>query len=327
MTCHEARAALSALLDDELTRSERGEIEAHLAGCPECRRDLEGLRQTAALLHRIEPARAPRGFVERVVATARPRPWYRRVVTAAFLPLSVKLPAEATAVVMVSLLALYAFERSPTVQQAARLEGPPGETRPSELGRSESLAKLDERAGRAERLSPDRTEGRAAPGRRAEPTQPGTLLSRDSSAPAAPSPAQRSAGKTEPAPASPSGSPALPRAENRARARESAETTPRDSLGASGLSAKATRSPADVIARVVVKDREVAGRELGHLVTRVGGSLIERRRDGEAVIVEALIPRARYPDVVRGLASLGPSRIEFARPDLPAQIRILLRVD
>jgi len=104
MSCHDARESLSAFLDEALAPDERQRVAQHLEGCSECQRELARLEQTVALLHRVEPARAPVGFVDAVTAAARPRPWYRRVAAAVFLPFSVKLPAEATALVMVALL-------------------------------------------------------------------------------------------------------------------------------------------------------------------------------------------------------------------------------
>ena len=74
MTCNEARESLSAYLDEALAPDERSLVDAHLEGCAECRRELVALRGTVALLQRVEPARAPVGFVDRAVAAARPRP-------------------------------------------------------------------------------------------------------------------------------------------------------------------------------------------------------------------------------------------------------------
>jgi len=41
MTCHDARELFSALLDEALAADERRALDAHLAGCAECRRELE----------------------------------------------------------------------------------------------------------------------------------------------------------------------------------------------------------------------------------------------------------------------------------------------
>ena len=74
MTCHDVRELFSALIDDALDAGERGALETHLATCAECRRELQRFRSTVALLHAVEPARAPVGFVDRVLAAARPTP-------------------------------------------------------------------------------------------------------------------------------------------------------------------------------------------------------------------------------------------------------------
>src|SRR5262245_64100612 len=102
MTCHDAREQLSALIDDTLGGEERSAVEAHLATCAECRRELDQLRGTVGLLRAAKPERAPAGFVDRVLEAARPEPWPRRLVRALFLPWPVKLPVEAAAIVLVA---------------------------------------------------------------------------------------------------------------------------------------------------------------------------------------------------------------------------------
>jgi len=321
MTCHDARESLSSLLDEALAPDERREVEAHLEGCVECRLELERLRQTVALLHRVEPARAPVGFVDRVAAAAAPRPWYRRAAAAVFLPLSVKLPVEVTALVMVALLAVYVFERTPALQQAAREEA---------SGKEEPRARLA-----------DKVEGPVQAGRRLAPTAQAprgedrrdALTSRDAPAAAPPPPPVASVPAPPPpvaapapvAPAPPAakteapsetkvGSVASPEAENRQKAAE-----PR-------LAAKRAQPSADVIARVAVKDRDAAERDLAQLIARVGGSETQRRQEADSTIVEALIPQARYAEFSESLARIGPWQVEAERPDLPAQVRVILRL-
>ena len=79
MSCHDARERLSELIDDALDPGTRAAVDAHVSGCPECRRELDRLERTVVLLRAVEPVRAPVGFVDRVVAAAKPVPWYRRV--------------------------------------------------------------------------------------------------------------------------------------------------------------------------------------------------------------------------------------------------------
>ena len=119
MTCAECREAFSAYADDALSADARGVVETHLAGCADCRREWQRFFATVDLLHIVEPERAPAGFVDRVVAAARPLPWYRRLARGLLVPWTVKLPVEAAAIVMVAGLAVLIFQRSPELQRAA----------------------------------------------------------------------------------------------------------------------------------------------------------------------------------------------------------------
>jgi hypothetical protein len=118
-TCRDARDDLSALLDEAMAPAARAALEAHLAACPDCRRELEALRATAALLRRLGPARAPAGFVDRVVAAAYPRSWRRRLRDFLFVPLRVKLPLEVAAVGLVAVLAVTVYRQAPEIRQRA----------------------------------------------------------------------------------------------------------------------------------------------------------------------------------------------------------------
>jgi len=139
MTCHDAREQLSALIDDALGAAERGAVEEHLATCAECRRELERLRGTVALLRAVEPARAPTGFVDRVLEAARPAPWPRRLFRALLLPWPVKLPIEAAAIVLVAVGVVYVFRS--TLEPARFSDAPPsGTTMLSDTAPSSSAA-------------------------------------------------------------------------------------------------------------------------------------------------------------------------------------------
>src|SRR2546422_2585808 len=112
MTCDEAHARLSALLDEALGPDERGPLEAHVATCVDCRRELGLLRNTVALLQSVNPVRAPAGFADRVLAAARPAPWYRRLQRARSLPWSAKLPLAAAAALLVGVAVAHLDRKS-----------------------------------------------------------------------------------------------------------------------------------------------------------------------------------------------------------------------
>jgi hypothetical protein len=343
MTCHDARESLSAFLDEALAPDGRREVAAHLEGCPDCRRELARLEQTVALLRRVEPARAPVGFVDRVMEAARPRPWYRRAAAAVFVPFSVKLPAEATALVMVALLAVYVFERTPALRESVRQEptaretprekvatpatglvGRPARVEPSRPPSAESPAAV-------RRQEPDRRDaGGAAPGvARPAPVAP------DLDAAPAPPPA---APKSEQAPALSAPAPAAPRAggelakeaesrpaENRRPPAGSSADAARGAPAAPRLAAKRA-APSDAVAGIAVRDRDAAERDLAELIARVGGRETGRRREEEATVVEAVVPQARYAEFTQGLARLGAWRLQAERPDLPSQVHVTLRL-
>jgi anti-sigma factor RsiW len=347
MTCDETRDTLSAYLDEALAPDERNLVAVHLEDCVECRRELEALRGTVALLQRVEPARAPVGFVDRVVAAARPRPWYRRAADAVLLPLSVKLPLEVTAMVMVGLLAVYLFERNPELQQAAREVAPRQEpAAPAKEKPPERLA--DKTPPPPVPYTPPSSEAPArAPGERdradASRSQEVTAPPPGVDSPAPPAVSAPSVASAPP-PIAPLPPEAKPQAKSEAgpsenvagAARPEAEARQRllppstDSAGAAASSArlalKRSLPPADVVARVAVKDRDAAERELAALIARLGGSVTQRRREDETTVVEAVIPQPRYAEFAESVGRIGSWRLEAERPDLPAQIHVILRL-
>jgi hypothetical protein len=122
MSCHDAREQFSALIDGALDASERAGLDAHLATCADCRRELQRFRDTVALMRAAAPVRVPAGFVDRVLEAARPAPWPRRLVRGLFLPWPVKLPMEAAAIVLVAVGVALVYRGSPELQQSAQQE-------------------------------------------------------------------------------------------------------------------------------------------------------------------------------------------------------------
>ncbi len=366
MTCDETRDTLSAYLDEALAPEERSLVDAHLLGCAECRSELESLRGTVALLQRVEPARAPVGFVDRVVAAARPRPWYRRAADAVLLPLSVKLPLEAAALVIVGLLAAYLVERSPELQRAAREGAPqqeaaaPAKEKPVEQLADKAVPSpvpaVPARSERPSRAAGERDQradapssGEAIPPPAASPpiveapappavpppapAPPPPAASTPSGAPvplptAAPPSEIKAQAKTETAPSENVAGAARPESETRQRAASPRATvdSARAAPLASKLAAKRVLPSADVVARVAVKDRDAAERELAALIARLGGSVTQRRRDDETTVVEAVIPHPRYAEFSDGVGRIGAWQVEAERADLPTQIHVILRL-
>lgn len=102
-TCRECRDQLSAYREGELDDPLRKELDAHLAGCAECRAQLAGLEQMIRQMKGLPPVPVPADFRSRVWRRIeKESPWY------------LKLPVEALATAAVVLI----------VAQVVRVTGP-----------------------------------------------------------------------------------------------------------------------------------------------------------------------------------------------------------
>ena len=342
MNYHETRDWLSPYVDEALSADERARIDAHLQDCTECRGELDRFRQTLTLLQQLDRPRAPVGFVDRVLAQARPLPWYRRWLARVFLPLPVKLPIEAAALVMLSIGAVYLFQRTPELRQAAREETPQATVRP-ETRTSPPPASSPEgfRARSAERAPQAEPESdKPKPQRKvagAKPPLPSSEPVRPSESVPAPS-VQAEAKKEEQAagsvaaprsadlraPAAPS--PASPPAQNRSDvSKERAQDAVSPLLRPSGA-AKSALGTAIVAGRLAVKDREAAEQALSDLLSRLKATELSRRRDSAGLVVEVLVSKDAYPELTQGLARIGSWTLEAEPAELPAQVPMRLRL-
>jgi hypothetical protein len=332
MTCHDAREQFSALLDEALGDPERSALERHLEGCAECRRELAGFQHTVGLLHGLAPARAPLGFVDRVLEAARPTPWHQRLGRRLLGPLRVRIPLGAGALLLVAGAAVYVFQKTPELQQAARQEAP-------------VAPPLDARRAPPPPVAPSP----------AAPPTPAPRRPEAAPAPAPPAPAPPAAGgkpadqaqdKVGAATAPPRADEesrlgkkgeslegASPRAEQPAAsgapmeaeaARKERKDAPRQSLAARAPAA--LQAAPEIVGRLAVADRAEALRALAELAANVGASEVSRRAEADENIVELWLPREAYPALVEGLGRIGRWTVEREPAPLPARLRISIRL-
>ena len=354
MTCHDARERFSALLDEALDTGARVSLDAHLGGCAECRRELEAFRRTVALVRGIEPARAPAGFVDRVLAAARPEPWPRRLVRRLFLPWPLKLPLEAAAVVIVGVLAVWLFQQMPEPRQFARTDAPA----PVTSGR--------EPAPQTAPASPPSAVGETKAERPAELAGP----RRNAEAPAAPSPpAQAPADKRkstdalgaapraeeargqiaregfrDQVPAAPPGPQApvesqrevavklrkeapAPAEGKRAQVQSAAAERDKDIAARQALGLIPGAPASQVAGRLAASDHERAERDLQALVAKLGGTTLWRRGDGRVTVVDVEVPRDKYAQFIAEVARLGRWTAEREARELPESVRVQIQLD
>ena len=337
MTCHDTRELFSARVDDALTPEERAALEAHLAGCPECRRELARFEGTVALLRGVAPARAPVGFVDRVLAAARPVPWRERLRGRLFQPLAWGRPIEVMVVALVAVTTVYLHQRTPELQptagpelsyptasQAARAKSAavPPETAKSGSGvRTEesrdALSALAKKEQPSEPRAVERYAAQAPEGKTESAAQSGRLSGRMADAPPAAAP-------PAPAPASRPAEAPVAR-ERQVGAREDAEKRALARSAAPGLASKVV-VPADVTGRLGVTDRAVAEWALRELLVRLNATEVAQRAEADALVVEAIVPGPAYPELVDGLARIGRWQPDRVPAELPPQVRVNLRI-
>src|SRR5262249_35663468 len=110
MNCAEFQKYLSDFLEKSLDNERAGAIEDHLAACSLCSEELAGLAECQKLVSCLPQVEPPAGFTHQVMARVReaahpPSLWERL-----FLPFRIKIPLQATAVVLIAVLTAYIYQ-------------------------------------------------------------------------------------------------------------------------------------------------------------------------------------------------------------------------
>jgi hypothetical protein len=85
--------------------------------------------------------------------------------------------------------------------------------------------------------------------------------------------------------------------------------------------------PVSWLARLSVEDRAAAERRVGELVTRVGGRVLSRDEEPDALVLSLSLPADRWDELRRGLQGLGALRVEGARESPAGPVRVSLRLE
>ena len=332
MDCEEIRDRFSALLENDLSPSTESEVRNHLASCPDCERDFRQFQKTMNWLHSMGDVEVPANFLEGIyrkleegkrVSPAGPSPEKKGF----HLPLSLKLPVQAMAMVAIVFLALYVTRMTPMdsyrLKDTAQKEVPQMTARAPEAGKkrpqSESRAVEKEKAPTRDARVPEaKTELAAKPEKRL----PGASL--DEVTPtvvvAAPSP--------QPAPAAPAeeenldstkwGRPPLakrevvtaesPRAKDEEVAKVSKPLLREEDEAKKVAAAKVKemvpetfRNPIEMVVRA--SDMEKAIPQLQNLVGQFGGEILKQ----EGNFLFASLPASRLAEFERGLSAMSSS--------------------
>ncbi len=122
MECKDIRKGLSAYIEKTVTPKQKAAIDAHLKQCKRCRHYLADLKRTIKYMRQLEEVEPPRWLAQRVMtrvraeAEAKQRIWQRL-----FLPVHIKLPLEAIAVIFIAVGVIYIFKTMQPQMQLARI--------------------------------------------------------------------------------------------------------------------------------------------------------------------------------------------------------------
>jgi hypothetical protein len=130
MNCDQVQARLSEYLEKSLERAVHETVESHLSSCPRCQAEAETLAESVRSVADLPSVEPPLGFSQRVMTRVReeaerPHIWHRL-----FLPIRVKIPIHATALLLVGGFAVYLYQASqpPGTQLAKSLRVKPEAT-------------------------------------------------------------------------------------------------------------------------------------------------------------------------------------------------------
>jgi hypothetical protein len=304
----EIRSMLPAMAGGDLSKTDQSLLEQHLVECPACRSELSQLQAVVAAVRSTPQLEPPPWLASRIMARVKEeqeshRSWFARL----FLPLQIKLPLEALALVMICATTWYVMQDVNRSQQ--RPQVPPAAEAPA-AAPARDVDKVSE-------AQPPRSTVPVAPPSlavapkaesppSAAPVRP--EAQRTQAAPAFAPPPQnvpepveqmersKSASESVPAPSSANreqraGSPS-PMSDRAMAVKRKAESSDRG-LGVTGIQPQRLR--------LVVEDRTTVSDTLGIVVQRLGGTILESSTDSAKVRIQA----DRLPDLEKQLARLG----------------------
>jgi hypothetical protein len=110
MNCENIKELLNAYIDDLLSEKERQAVQAHIASCPSCRKELDELAQAVNLVRKLDRIVPPPWFSEQVMMNIRKEEHKKKgVISRLFFPLYIKLPVQALATVVIAVLAFIVY--------------------------------------------------------------------------------------------------------------------------------------------------------------------------------------------------------------------------
>ena len=305
----EIRSMLSAMAGGDLSKTDQELLEQHLAECQSCRNELSQLQVVVEAVRSTPELEPPPWLASRIMARVQEesdsrKSWFGRL----FLPLQIKLPLEALALVMICVTTWYVMQDIERSQQRSQVD--PSAQAPATTPAREATREPDVQAPGATVPVSSPPAATVAPKKLPPPAVPvRPEAQRAQAAPAfAPSPQvasdrieqqmERSKSASESAPVTSAasreqlgGSPA-PMAERKMAAKRKAESSDRYA-GQPALQA--------LRLRMVVEDRTVVPQQLKAVVRRLNGTVLESHSASALIRVQVV----RLPELLDQVARIG----------------------
>ncbi|MDD2499498.1 MAG: DUF2275 domain-containing protein [Geobacter sp.] len=305
----ELRSMLPALAGGDLSKMDQALLEQHLAECPACRSELAQLQAVVMAVRSTPELEPPPWLATRIMARVMDeqkshRSWFARL----FLPLQIKLPLEALALVMICATAWYVMQDVNRSQQALHQASPAAE--------APAAAPVREADRGSEAQAPRATVPVAPPFVPVVPKAESPLSAvpvrpepqRPQAAPAFVPPPQQMPEPVEQMERSKSASEAVAAPSAASRERRAGSPSPQaDRTVAAKRKAESSDSAAGVTGiqpqrlRLVVADGAKVSDILGDVVQRLGGIILERRTGSARVRIQM----DRLPELMEQLSRLG----------------------
>lgn len=319
MEHNDIRHKLSDYIDGSISAEERTAIEEHIKTCTLCSDALRELQKTVEHIKTIEEVDSPAWMTQKIMAKVREESQQTKGFFAKwFLPLSVKLPIQAVAVLFLAVTALYIYRNIPSAirpseapmpEFTARQEAPQAGIRKDEIGKAHESASRPQQVPQSpgyrsldmkpeyETPAPPIPQDRIESPAEAKQDEQALFAKKETAG-------ERRAAAKQPAPAmlQEQATGAAPRTEVK---RESAVTAGR------ALNAVSADQGVPIII-VQVRDLEAAAREVEQAITKFRGSITRRETPEAKKVYVIAIDVQKFQELKNTLKLIGEMKDETA---------------
>ncbi len=161
MKCSDIEEKLNAYIEGFLQKEEKDMVEEHCSECSDCRDSLESLQKARDILGRLDEIEPPLWLTQKIMSRIHEKEeaknWFRRF----FLPLRVKIPIQALAMIFVAVLSVCIYRS--TTPEMGHLSQRRQEPRVFEPGNFSDKAGTAQGAGEIIKEVPELKEKKPAP--------------------------------------------------------------------------------------------------------------------------------------------------------------------